>query len=343
MVQKPGVRHYFAEGVTNRGYISFLPNMMTEWERTYVLMGGPGTGKSTMIKMIGLEILDRGYEVDFMRSARDPDSMAGFSVRNNKLAMLDQYEVAPLRWRAPGIIEHFVDFTPFCDTQKLELQRERILGLENEEKKLQQEIGVQLAEEFGEKARGMITVGSEPQGRLWLKNIYLSIDQDNEKDGPWSKVQGALRQLQKSKITSFFLHGLDSEGWLNFAPHYLTDYDQIRLEGKETSDAMDWVLKEAEQLGQVIDIVLHPLYPEEIIGIIFPQRNLAIWQGSPEQLADQGLDRPFSDELKSSLVKFQNARQLLKSIYMDVNDFSRVDQLRDELLTKILRDLEGLK
>ena len=129
MGQKPGVRHYFAEGVTNRGYISLLPNMMSEWERTYVLMGGPGTGKSTMIKMIGLELLDRGYEVDFLRSARDPDSMAGFSIRRSNLAMLDLYEVAPLKWRAPGIVERFVDLTSHCDLRKIEQQRYRILSL----------------------------------------------------------------------------------------------------------------------------------------------------------------------------------------------------------------------
>lgn len=130
---------------------------------------------------------------------------------------------------------------------------------------------------------------------------------------------------------------------MNLAPHYLSDFDQIRLDGKETSEAMDWILSEAEQLGQIIDMVLHPLYPDKVIGIVFPQRNLAIWQGGPEELKDQGLDRPFSSALKNALVQFQNARERLKSIYMNEIDFSRVDQLRDEMLNQILRDLEGLK
>ncbi|HVJ47967.1 hypothetical protein [Desulfitobacterium sp.] len=343
MVQKPGVRHYFAEGVTSRGYISLLPDMMSEWERTYVLMGGPGTGKSTMIKMIGLELLDRGYEVDFMRSARDPDSMAGFSIRRSNLAMLDLYEVAPLKWRAPGIVERFVDFTPLCDLRKLEYQRHRILELEDDGKRLQKEIGVRLAEEFGEKVRGKAPTAEDKHERPWLLNSYSSSDLEEAREGPWSKAQGALDKLQKSKVTSFFLQRLDCEGWLNLAPHYLADFDQIRLDGKETSEAMDWILSEAEQLGQIINIVLHPLYPDKIIGIVFPQRNLAVWQGAPEELKDQGLDRPFSEALKDALVKFQNLREHLKTIYMDVIDFSRVDQLRDEMLNQILGDLEELK
>lgn len=340
MAQKAEVRHYFAEGVTNRGYISLLPTMMAEWKRTYVLMGGPGTGKSTMIKMLGLELLDRGYEVDFMRSARDPDSMAGFTIRRSHLAMLDLYEVAPLKWRAPGIVECFVDFTALCDLRKLERQRERVLELEAEEKRLQKEIGVRLAEEFGEKARGRNPVMPDKLGRPWLLNSFEAADLQESDEGIWHKAQGALRQIQKSKLTSFFLHGLDCEGWLNLAPHYLRDMDQIRLDGEETSEAMDWILIEAEQLGQVIDMVLHPLYPDKIIGIVFPQRNLAIWQGAPEELKDQGLDRPFSETLKKTLVTFQNARQLLKAIYMEVIDFSRVDALREEILNQILSELE---
>ncbi|MEA4900996.1 hypothetical protein [Desulfitobacterium sp.] len=343
MVQKPVVRHFLAEGVTSRGYISLLPDMMTEWERTYVLMGGPGTGKSTMIKMIGLELLDRGYEVDFIRSARDPDSMAGFSIRRNNLVMLDLYEIAPLKWRAPGIIERFIDFTPMCDLAKLEHYRSRILELEEIEKHAQKEIGIYLAEEFGEKMRGKMPAVAETKKRPWLPDIYSILNDNEGRDGTWVKAQNALQKLQKSKVTPFFLHGLDCEGWLNLAPHYLTDFDQIHLDGKETSEAMDWILSEAEQLGQIIDMVLHPLYPEEIIGIVFPQRNLAIWQGKPDELKDQGLDRPFSESLKKTLVQYQNTRDLLKSIYMEVIDFSQVDRLRDELLNQILRDLEDLQ
>lgn len=153
MGNKPNGRHYFAEGITNRGYISLLPNMMSEWERTYVLMGGPGTGKSTLIKMIGLELLDRGHDVDFFRSAWDSDSMAGVLIRRYNWAILDQYEIAPLHWRVPGVIEHFIDFSKFCDQAKLRQKRPVILEVEAKINKGQQQISEILAEEFGERMR----------------------------------------------------------------------------------------------------------------------------------------------------------------------------------------------
>ncbi|WP_208926682.1 PRK06851 family protein [Desulfitobacterium hafniense] len=338
MGNKPSGRHYFAEGITNRGYISLLPNMMSEWERTYVLMGGPGTGKSTTIKMIGLDLLDRGYEVDFLRSARDPDSMAGVLIRRFNWAILDHYEIAPLHWRAPGVIEHFVDFSKYCNQGKLEQQRLRVLELGEKIKRGQQRIGEILAEEFGGRIRERFYAKAD-EGRPWLPKLYAS-DLFKEAKGPWSKAQDALKKIQKSAVQSFFLHGINPEGWLNLAPYFLTDYDQIRFDGEEAHEAMEWVLQEAEQLGQVIDIVLHPLYPDEILGIVFPERNLAIWQGDPEHLEDQGLGCPFSNDLKKALLDTQRLRDKLKAIYTKTVDFDQVDSMKTDLLNSILRDMD---
>jgi hypothetical protein len=325
MRNKTGVRHYFAEGMTTRGYISLLPNMMPNWQRVYVLLGGPGTGKSTLIKVIGLELLDRGYDVDFLRSVRDPNSMAGFIMPQMGLAMLDAMEVSPIRWRAPGVVEKFIDFSIFCDELKLEKQRSQIFKLVNLLQELQTTLEEELAAELGS---------------LIGNRVSKCQMEKEEHTGPWPLAENALKLLQKSVIVPYFLHGLTAEGWLNLAPHFLTDFDQIRLEGHETLDALDWVLREAQQLGQMIEIVLHPLNPDEVIGIVFPERHLAIWQGNPENLIDQGLDRPFSEKLKETLMSWQTHRSQLKGIYMDAINFDQLDGYRETVLNHILCDLQ---
>lgn len=341
MRNKTGVRHYFAEGMTTRGYISLLPNMMPSWQRVYVLLGGPGTGKSTLIKVIGLELLDRGYGVDFFRSVRDPDSMAGFIVPDMGLAMLDAMEVSPVRWRAPGVVEKFIDFSIFCDEPKLEEQRSQIIKLENQLQGLQTILEEELATEL------VSLLGSRIPKRLiekedlsWILGNSARLKVKKEHTGPWPLAQNALKLLQKSVIIPYFLHGLTVDGWLNLAPHFLTDFDQIRLEGDETLDALDWVLREVQQLGQMIEIILHPLNPDEVIGIVFPERHLAIWQGNPENLKDQGLDRPFSGKLKETLVSWQTQRSQLKSIYMAAMNFDQLDGYRETVLNSILCDLK---
>ncbi|KJR47745.1 ATPase component BioM of energizing module of biotin ECF transporter [Desulfosporosinus sp. I2] len=341
MRSKTGVRHYFAEGITTRGYISLLPNMMPSWQRAYILLGGPGTGKSTLIKVIGLELLDRGYDIDFLRSARDPDSMAGFIMPRKGLAMLDAMEVSPLRWRAPGVVENFIDFNVFCSELNLEKQRTTILRLENQLQELQMILEEELAAELG------VLIGNRP-GKLpleredlsWILGNSAHLKVKKEHTGPWPLAKNALRLLQKSVVNPYFLHGLTAEGWLNLAPYFLADFDQIRLEGEETLDALDWVLREAQQLGQRIDIVLHPLNPDEVIGIVFPERHLAIWQGNPENLKDQGLDRPFSKKLVETLASWQTHRAELKGHYMETVNFDQLDSYRETILNQILGNLQ---
>ncbi|MFZ3373331.1 MAG: hypothetical protein WA131_09980, partial [Desulfitobacteriaceae bacterium] len=150
MSNKVGVRHFFAEGLTTRGYISLLPNMVSGWQRIYVLMGGSGTGKSTLIKVLGLEMLDRGYDVDFLRSAREPDSMAGFILPRVAFAVLNAQEISPLRWRAPGVTEKFIDFSIFCDEQKLLKLRTKILSAEEQLTNLQTNLEEVLTETLGD-------------------------------------------------------------------------------------------------------------------------------------------------------------------------------------------------
>jgi hypothetical protein len=341
MGNKTGVRHYFAEGMTTRGYISLLPNMMPSWERAYVLLGGPGTGKSTLIKFIGMELLDSGYDIDFLRSARDPDSISGLIIPRMGLAMLDAMEVSPLRWRAPGVVEKFIDFRMFCDEHKLEKQRSQILKIENQIQELQMTVEEELATELGS------LIGNrahkphmKKEDISWILGNSSHLKVRKEQTGPWPLAENALKMLQKSVINPYFLHGLTAEGWLNLAPHFLKDFDQIRLEGDETLDALDWVLREAQQLGQLIEIVLHPLNPDEVIGIVFPERHLAIWQGNPENLGDQGLERPFSQKIIETLASWQTQRSQLKALYMDAVNFDSLDTYRETLLNQILCDLQ---
>jgi len=337
MSNRAGVRHYFAEGVTTRGYISLLPNMMTHWQRTYVLLGGPGTGKSTLIKVLGLELLDRGYEIDFLRSARDVDSNVGFIIPGAGLAMLAAAEVMPLRWRAPGVVEKFVDLGAYCDERKLSKQQATILGLEKELLTLQQGLEEEMSDQFGRTVRAPLPWH---EGKKILTPAYYFPGDDRFNTEPWRLVQNALKQLQRSEVNPYFLHALTVDGWLNLAPYFLGDCDQIRLEGEETLNALDWVLEEAQTLGQVIEIILDPLNPDEVIGVVFPERHLAIWRGDPDNLQDQGLDAPISERLIGKLEDWQQKKSQLKALYTETVDFRQVDGLREELLNQILRELE---
>jgi len=67
---------------------------------------------------------------------------------------------------------------------------------------------------------------------------------------------------------------------------------------------------------------------------------LAIWRGDPDNLQDQGLDASISESLIGKLEGWQQKKSQLKALYTETVDFRQVDELREELLNQILRELE---
>jgi hypothetical protein len=340
MRNKAKARHYFVEGWTVCGSVSLLPGMTDGWRRTYVLLGGPGSGKSTLIKTVGLELLDRGFEIDFWRSASDPDATAGLLLHRYGITVLDEPDLCPFPWQAPGVIEKFIDFTAFCDTQKLQAHSKEMRESLMRQRELQELLRRLLREQYAPGLRRQYDQadGSEP----WRNLLSAQFDLPDGRQESWFLARMALEKLQKSAVSQYFLQGLTPEGWLNLAPRFLTDYDQIRLEGNEQSEVLKWVLREARQLGQVIEIVLHPLLAEDSIGMIFPERNLAIWRGDPEIMLDQGIEEEINDPVKETLAAWTLERRRLQAVYTRAMDFTQVDECRIRLLNQILGDIEQL-
>lgn len=325
-----GVRHYFVEGLTARGRISLVPVLTMEWQHLYILLGGAGTGKSTLIKNIGLDLFERGYEVDFWRSASDPDSIAGFLLPQAGIGMVDSMDISPMRWQAPGLIETFIDFNPFLDEKKLHRSKREIVALAKNIDEIQKNIEEQLAEDMKEKRR---KGGSSyrPPFRA-EKNNHLFMLPDDFNRCPQAKT--VLQQLQMSRTSFCFLHGLGSTGWVNLVSHFIADCDQICFEGAETVDALNWIFCEAQHLGQVMMAVLHPLDPDEVIGLVFPERNLALWQGNPKE--NMGI---LSEKTKELLNNWHHQQTLLKRTYTEAMDFNRINGVQEELINKILGEL----
>ena len=55
-------KHYFACGNTAKGFQNFFESNLDDLQKVYILKGGPGTGKSTLMKKIGKKYLKKGYD-----------------------------------------------------------------------------------------------------------------------------------------------------------------------------------------------------------------------------------------------------------------------------------------
>ena len=112
-----GFRNYFKE--------IFSPH---EYTRLYVLKGGPGTGKSSLMKRIYGEFCNLGYECEKIYCSSDPGSLDGVTLAKDgkKFAILDGTAPHETDAKIPGAIDEIINLGAAWDQKRLTNERSSI-------------------------------------------------------------------------------------------------------------------------------------------------------------------------------------------------------------------------
>lgn len=81
--------HYFARGNTAHGAHFLYKSAFQGLDRILILMGPPGTGKSTIIRNLADNLLDRGQHVQCFHSPLRPDELDGIIATDFKVGIVD--------------------------------------------------------------------------------------------------------------------------------------------------------------------------------------------------------------------------------------------------------------
>ena len=60
------IKNYFTCANSSKGFCNFFDSNLQGLNNLYILKGGPGTGKSTLMKKIGAHFYDLGYDIEFI-------------------------------------------------------------------------------------------------------------------------------------------------------------------------------------------------------------------------------------------------------------------------------------
>ncbi len=99
--------------------------------RTYIIKGGPGSGKSTLMKAVAQELDDGCAEVEYIHCSSSVDSLDGLIIPSRGFAIADGTPPHALEPKYPGAVESLVDLTSCWDDDALYENREEIVLLSN--------------------------------------------------------------------------------------------------------------------------------------------------------------------------------------------------------------------
>lgn len=117
------------------GFCSFFEEIYNPYQNhhPYIIKGGPGTGKSTLMKKVARKAEERGYETELIYCSSDPQSLDGIIVKDIGVSVIDGTSPHTLEPKFPGAVENIINTGDFWDKKRLTEKSEliRSLTLEN--------------------------------------------------------------------------------------------------------------------------------------------------------------------------------------------------------------------
>lgn len=121
---------YFLGANSAQGFVSLYEKWIDQSraQAFYVIKGGAGCGKSTLMSGIARAMEAQGYKVEYIRCSGDPDSLDGISIPVKGVALADGTAPHRIDPAYPGGTGHYVDLGAAYDRKALFAVRGEIIA-----------------------------------------------------------------------------------------------------------------------------------------------------------------------------------------------------------------------
>ena len=121
--------HYFLGANGGAGFQSLYEPFVdpAESRDILVLKGGPGVGKSTMMKRIGQAMEERGEQVEYLYCSGDPKSLDGVHIPRIRVAVVDGTAPHVVEPQYPAAVDRYVNLGEFYDITAAKTARTEVI------------------------------------------------------------------------------------------------------------------------------------------------------------------------------------------------------------------------
>jgi len=133
LTTKGHIRRVFPGNNTSRGFYSFYDQIIPpDARRIMVIKGGPGVGKSTFMRRIGEELVERGFDAEFHHCSSDNSSLDGVACRDIGVALIDGTAPHVMDPKNPGAVDEIIHLGDFWNEDGMRAHKGEILRLNRE-------------------------------------------------------------------------------------------------------------------------------------------------------------------------------------------------------------------
>lgn len=353
---KGKVRKLFPGANTCNGFYSYFDYIIPkDINRIFCLKGGPGVGKSSLMKKVAMEFIDKGYDVEVFPCSSDPGSLDAVLVKKLKVVLLDATAPHIVDPKTPGAIDEIVNLGDFWNVDNLEMNKIEI-------EQCNEEISscFQRAFKYLKSAEPIFyDIEDKNSDAMDFGRLNKFTDEFIEK-----LFEGVENSEKLSKPRHLFGTAITPIGHIDYADSILQDVNKIYyLDGKigyGKTTFLKRVYERAVLKGLNVEVYHYPLIPGKIESIIIEELGVGITTSQifkeeesinlgrfinneklNEYKVDLEMDEKILDELInyaiSNLKKAKSSHDVVEDYYIPNMNFEKVNRLKDELIAKILK------
>lgn len=350
------VRKLFPGGNTANGSFNFFDNIIPQnVNRIFCLKGGPGVGKSSFMKKIAKEFIEKGYDVELHYCPSDPSSLDGVVILKLGVVLLDATAPHIVDPKDPGAIDEILNFGEYWDVEKLEQNKDTIVecgkDISNSFKRAYKYLKAAepIYYDIEEKYRDCMDFG---QVNLKIEHFIHDIFKDSSSTG----IYKSPRHLFGTAITPV--------GHLDYADSILSQVKKVyHLKGNIGTGKTTFlqnICDKAIQKGMNVEIYHYPLIKDKIETVIIKDLDIGITVSSlfegkstidldaylDEEKLDKYIeeikfDKKVFDELLnyaiSNLKKAKAKHDIIEAYYVPNMNFDKMEELKEEIINRILK------
>lgn len=352
------VINYYASSNTSKGFVSFFNSNLKDMRKIFIIKGGPGSGKSTLMKKLGKYWED--CDIEYIHCSSDNDSVDGIINTNLKIAIVDGTAPHVIEPTIPGAIGEYINLSDAWDIEFLEENKEKLedLNLKIQEcyknAYLSMNMGLKIHDEWE---------------AIYLKNMDFE-KADKLADDLIQKILKEVRYDKKSRMKHRFIGASTPDGACNTVENLTEDIGKRYFIKGRPGTGKSTILKKiafaCDNRGIDVDIYHCGFDPDSLDMLIFNELDICIFDATapheffPTRDSDEILDfysafvkegtdeenkeeidkiaKRYAEVIKISTDYLKQAKKYhdeLEMYYITATDFRKLDKVYNKLIKRI--------
>lgn len=252
---------YFSGSNSGEGFKNYFDGVVPVWAnltRYFMIKGGPGVGKSTLMKRVAAKAEEAGEEVERFYCSGDPDSLDAVRLIKRSIVFADATSPHTMDPQYPGAVEEIVNLGEQIDRNRIVMYRDKVEALTRKNK-----LSYSRGYAFLRAAKAL----EEERYREIAECV------DKEKIAKQAKdITERIGTREERQNRRLFLDALSCKGRVSFAKEHCEENRVYRVLGEEKDVVTDLLAKAIQSDKK--ELFCSPLCPERVNHMLLREQDL---------------------------------------------------------------------